>query len=206
MCAPGGLPFVALLSVATLIAASELFRLQLGAWPRAPRPLAAFHSLMLPALALGGFALIRLDHGWAISHSFGLDVGALAVLQILLTTWSGDTAAYFVGRAFGRRKLAPAISPNKTWEGAIANLVACVLVAFLISSAIGEAPALGLGIGLIVGVFGQVGDLTESALKRRAGVKDSGNLMPGHGGLLDRIDSLLFTGVPIYLLLTLASV
>ncbi|MGI8922846.1 MAG: phosphatidate cytidylyltransferase [Fimbriimonadales bacterium] len=131
------------------------------------------------------------------------------ILLLFLCLWAGDTAAFIIGRALGRRKLAPAISPNKTWEGAIANLVAASVVGFAIGPLFGDDPGspigpyLGLGVGAIVGVLGQVGDLYESAWKRRHGVKDSGNLLPGHGGVLDRFDSLLFSAPAVATLFAL---
>ena len=110
-----------------------------------------------------------------------------------------DSAQYYTGRAFGRRKLAPSISPAKTVEGALGGLAAAALVgAFLGSHWIpGVSPMSGAGLGLVLGAIGIIGDLFESFLKRRVGVKDSSSLIPGHGGLLDRIDSWLFAA-PIY--------
>ena len=125
-----------------------------------------------------------------------------AILSAAIPIWAGDTAAIFAGKAFGKHKLAPSISPNKTWEGSIANLLA----------AVGAAAALGyflkypmdkmLLLGVSCGVLGQVGDLFESYLKRQAGVKDSGNLLPGHGGVFDRLDSLLMTAPLSYWILS----
>lgn len=117
-------------------------------------------------------------------------LGAMAWL--LTVIWSTDTAAYEVGRRFGRRKLAPSVSPNKTWEGALAGLIAGGLlgmIAALITTDTGWFAA--LLISLFISDVGQIGDLLESKVKRLAGVKDSGKLLPGHGGILDRFDSLL---------------
>jgi phosphatidate cytidylyltransferase len=125
---------------------------------------------------------------------------ASPVLLALLPLWGGDTAAIFAGKAFGRHPLAPAISPKKTWEGSIANLLACVAVGYVVGECIGQPAIVGIGSGVIAGLFGQAGDLFESYIKRQADVKDSGTILPGHGGLLDRIDSLLFTA-PLVLLL-----
>jgi phosphatidate cytidylyltransferase len=121
--------------------------------------------------------------------------GGLAwFLLALLVTWLSDTFAYLVGRTWGRRKLIPRVSPNKTIEGATGGLVAAALTAVacdaLFGMDIGLPLALLVGTGL--GLMGQVGDLSESMLKRMRGVKDSGNLIPGHGGMLDRVDALLF--------------
>jgi len=121
----------------------------------------------------------------------------------LLVSWAGDTVAMYTGRAFGRHKLAPRVSPMKTWEGAIGSVVGGVLAAgiyahFLIpSTAIWEV----LGVAACANVAGQLGDLCKSAFKRGAGVKDSGTTLPGHGGWLDRIDSSLFSIPVVYALL-----
>lgn len=125
----------------------------------------------------------------------------LAILPI----WAGDTAAIFAGKAFGKHLLAPSISPKKTIEGAIANLVFCAVAAWAIGSALHLGVGPSLSVGLAIGVFGQIGDLFQSALKRRVGAKDSGGLLPGHGGVLDRIDSLLFAAPVACLILAIAS-
>lgn len=120
----------------------------------------------------------------------------------IVLTWLVDTGAYAIGRLFGKRPLAPAISPNKTWEGAIGGFVVGV-IGGIGTSVIGFVPtAPGIAIGILVGSFGQVGDLGESLLKREAGVKDSSSLIPGHGGVLDRFDSLLLNVPGTYYLLT----
>lgn len=119
------------------------------------------------------------------------------VILTLIPLWAGDSAAIFAGRAFGKHLLAPSISPKKTWEGAIANFLFCVLAAWGTGVLIGLPSWVSILCGTLSGTFGQAGDLYESWLKRRADVKDSGALLPGHGGLLDRIDSLLFTALPI---------
>jgi phosphatidate cytidylyltransferase len=114
----------------------------------------------------------------------------------LAVTWLNDTGAYFAGRAYGRRKLYPRISPSKTWEGAVGGLLASIGAA-LIVKALGWLPQLpwwgSVVVGAGAGVLGPVGDLSESMLKRAYGAKDSSSLLPGHGGVLDRIDALLFT-------------
>lgn len=126
-----------------------------------------------------------------------------ALLLFFLTIWAGDTAAMLFGKLFGRNKLAPNISPNKTWEGSIANLLAASCVGYFLAH-LGElSPVEGLGVGAISGSLGQVGDLVESAWKRRVGIKDSGSLLPGHGGVLDRFDSMLFAAPFVALFLSL---
>ena len=113
----------------------------------------------------------------------------------LVVPWLCDSAAYFTGRSFGKHKFAPAISPNKTWEGAIGGLVFSTIAGAVWSFAVfgGKYLVFTVVTAALIGVFGQLGDLVESLLKRGAGVKDSSNLFPGHGGLLDRTDSLLYS-------------
>ncbi len=125
--------------------------------------------------------------------------GAL-VLALLGALWVGDTAAYAVGRRWGRRPLAPVVSPRKTWEGALACFVATTFAfwgfaRWWIPAMPGEEACM---LGALLGIVGQLGDLAESQLKRDAGVKDSSSLLPGHGGMLDRIDSLLFAAPCLY--------
>ncbi|OJU64599.1 MAG: hypothetical protein BGO01_21055 [Armatimonadetes bacterium 55-13] len=125
------------------------------------------------------------------------------ILLAIVPLWGGDTAAIFAGKAFGKHKLAPTISPKKTVEGAIANLFACVLVAWGLGALIGVSPSASLAGGAVAGIFGQMGDLFESWVKRKAGMKDSGTILPGHGGIMDRIDSILFTAPFVSLVLAL---
>jgi phosphatidate cytidylyltransferase len=114
----------------------------------------------------------------------------LAVLLVLVLVWIADSAAYFVGRAWGRRKLAPKVSPGKTWEGVAGGLVGALLYAIIIALFTDRGAWLALvATAILLGMVSIVGDLFESAAKRQAGVKDSGSLLPGHGGILDRIDS-----------------
>jgi len=123
----------------------------------------------------------------------------------LALSWLGDTAAYCAGKAIGRHKLAPRISPAKSWEGAVASVVASLIFGWIYLAKLMPQVPLAESLALTVAgnVAGQLGDLAESALKRGAGVKDSGNLVPGHGGWLDRLDANLF-GVPaVYALLSL---
>ncbi len=129
--------------------------------------------------------------------------GALLTLGVMLSLWANDAVAYLVGSRIGSHKLAPRISPNKSWEGFWAGLVGSVAVWVVLALA-GVANIgvpLAAVIGLVVGIVGVVGDLFESRIKRGVGVKDSGNLIPGHGGLLDRSDSLLFGSIAAYILL-----
>jgi phosphatidate cytidylyltransferase len=127
-------------------------------------------------------------------------LGPWRIGLLIATVMAADTAAYFVGRAFGRRKLAPSISPGKTFEGALGGLLGGALGALAVRAA--GWPGLPLthavALGLLVSLAGVAGDLLESLLKRWAGVKDSGRLFPGHGGMLDRLDSLLFGAAVLY--------
>jgi phosphatidate cytidylyltransferase len=125
----------------------------------------------------------------------GVPAGIVWTLFALVVTWCCDSAAYFGGRAFGRRPFFKAISPKKTAEGAVAGLVGAALVGVLAAPLLGLHWAAGLSLGTVCGVACEAGDLAESLLKRAAGAKDSGTLFPGHGGVLDRIDSLLFVVV-----------
>jgi phosphatidate cytidylyltransferase len=146
--------------------------------------------------------------------------GSSLLAFLLFVVWAGDTAAYYAGRAWGRHKMAPSLSPGKTWEGAIASVAGSVVIAAVLVSlaSVMQEPSNSaiiswlervfpsavlsypdeiwywVGLAAVINVAGQVGDLAESALKRSAGVKDSGNLLPGHGGVLDRIDALLLAG------------
>ena len=115
-------------------------------------------------------------------------------LFALLITWMSDTFAYLVGKTFGRTKLIPRVSPNKTVEGAIGGLAAAGITAALVVNLLGLPmnSLIAVGLGVVLGALGMLGDLFESQLKRRAGVKDSGNAIPGHGGFLDRIDALIW--------------
>jgi phosphatidate cytidylyltransferase len=125
------------------------------------------------------------------------------LLLVLLTTWLSDTGAFLVGRRFGRRKLIPRISPNKTVEGALGGVAFAGITTLLCTTMfeLDMAAWLAAMLGFVLGVAGILGDLAESAIKRHAGVKDSGTLIPGHGGMLDRIDALLFTLVTAWLLI-----
>jgi phosphatidate cytidylyltransferase len=131
--------------------------------------------------------------GFAVLVPAALAMTALEPLEVLLVlvlVWIADTAAYFVGRAWGRRKLAPAISPGKSWEGAAGGLMAASLYAIIIGFFTERSASVALvATAVLLGIVSIVGDLFESAAKRQAGVKDSGALLPGHGGILDRIDS-----------------
>ncbi len=116
------------------------------------------------------------------------------VVGLLLLVWTNDTMAYLIGRRWGKHPFAPIISPKKTWEGTLGGWLSVVVVALLLSQVIGQFHiGFWIGLGLIVGITGSVGDLVESLFKRKKNIKDSGTFLPGHGGFLDRLDSLLFS-------------
>jgi phosphatidate cytidylyltransferase len=121
------------------------------------------------------------------------DAGSPNLMFVLSLVWASDIGAYVVGRWIGGEKLAPAISPGKTWSGAIGGLACAALTGLLVASLLstGYSPSHVVGLAIILGLISQAGDLLESALKRRFGVKDSGSIIPGHGGLLDRLDALI---------------
>ena len=161
-------------------------------------------------LPLGFAYSLRLldDSLGPVASLAGLDLtrGQLWLALALALDFACDSAAYLFGRAFGRRPLFPRISPKKTVEGTAAGVVAGAVVALLVAPLLGLAPGWALAIGVLGGAGAVLGDLAESLLKRAAGVKDSGWIFPGHGGLLDRLDSLLFVFVVVYLVGSLARV
>lgn len=156
---------------------------------RATRTLIALSGLF--ALSFAWLALVRMRIDW--QH------GQLAVMYALLIVWLADSGAYFAGRRWGGAKLAPAISPGKTWAGMWGGIAVCAVLALAMSLWRGLPWVALLVVTLVVTAFSVVGDLNESLAKRYAGVKDSGNLIPGHGGMLDRFDSLL-AAAPILML------
>ncbi len=186
--------------------------LTVAIWTRGAdgKPIGAVSSTMLGVSYTGmmlSFAYAIRYHDYAVGAPtvrvggtrFGVAAGGLLLALPLILTWATDIGAYVVGRAFGRRKLLPAVSPGKTVAGAFGGVVASILVATLYvrgvlrpGTQLGFTPW-GLAIfAVVVSAAAEIGDLVESLLKREAGVKDSSQLIPGHGGVLDRIDSLLF--------------
>ncbi|HEY3874306.1 MAG TPA: phosphatidate cytidylyltransferase [Candidatus Kapabacteria bacterium] len=194
------LPLAMILGVmATLIA--ELFK-------GYPNPLVHI------SLTLAGAAYL----GFGLGAFFGIRellydangpsmTAAIFLIALLASIWICDSAAFAIGKKIGRTKIAERVSPNKTWEGAIAGLVAAILTWILAVTYIDDLKLVSIStamvMGIIVGVFGQIGDFAESMLKRDAGVKDSSTLIPGHGGVLDRIDSILFVAPLAYLYIEL---
>ena len=203
------LPWAVMLMLPLVMGIPVLFRRNLGMAVAASAS-SAFGILYI-AIPLAVLILLRCMPGCPIYIVF-----------VLFSVWAGDVAAYYVGKNFGRHKLAPLVSPNKTWEGAIASLAASVITAMLVfhfrsqinnlfaaagsywlfpppmplaSPEFGFIPSI-LGLGIVTNIAAQCGDLFESALKRGAQIKDSGSLLPGHGGILDRIDALFFA-IPV---------
>jgi phosphatidate cytidylyltransferase len=160
-------------------------------------------SSVLPDTAAQTFGLIYVYGAW--KTAFLLHAISPYWLTFGLTVnWIGDSGAYYFGRKFGKHKLAPIVSPGKSWEGAAASVVTSVLFGiFFLPRFVNVALAPAVIIAIAANVAGQLGDLAESALKRGAGVKDSGSLLPGHGGVLDRVDSSLFSLPVLYALLYL---
>jgi phosphatidate cytidylyltransferase len=189
--------------------------------------LAVWRLETLPAivLALMAFTLVLADLRKALGFASATTLGILYIfvgwhwaiplresspywiLYALAINWVGDIAAFYVGRAVGRHKLAPNVSPGKSWEGAVASAVAAVLFGVWFGSWAGlRASTLEMAaLSVLANAAGQVGDLAESAFKRGAGVKDSSTLLPGHGGFLDRLDSTLFTLPVVYYFIRLIS-
>lgn len=173
-----------------------------------------------PIINVGTTVFGAIYVGWLISHlvvlrgvwlqnltsepikvqvgSYNPEVGACLVMLTFVSTWACDTSAFFFGKAFGKTKIAPKLSPNKTVEGSIAGLLGSMVVASIAGWVIHLPWYHGFALGIIFGVLSQLGDLSESSLKREIDIKDFGTIVPGHGGVLDRFDSLLFTGPAAY--------
>ncbi len=172
---------------------------------------------VLPDTAQGIFGLIWIAYPLTlIPLLWKQEDGPALLLFLMVCVWSGDTAALYVGRAFGKHKLAPRLSPGKTWEGSIASIAGSILIAGLVVYISDTLSARGntvlhiseplwqsLVLAAIINIAAQLGDLLESAVKRGAGVKDSGTILPGHGGILDRIDALLVAAPVLWFCLLL---
>lgn len=192
-----------------LLIAAALGTLGAAVWLRGVegKPLATVAVTLLAAVLVGGalgcaVLLRHLEPPQAAGAGSPLRGAALLAFPLTLA-WVGDTCAYFGGRRWGRRKLMPSVSPGKTVAGAVSNVVGTVLIGMVYAWLVFErwvglpiGPVAGAAAGVIISPAAQLGDLAESLLKREAGVKDSGRLLPGHGGILDRFDSLLFA-VPL---------
>jgi phosphatidate cytidylyltransferase len=177
------------------------------------------HELLHWSLTLSGATYI----GWTLAHFvllraietplspngwlafLGLEPGAAWIVFVLAITFLSDTGAYFTGRLLGYHRMAPYISPNKSWEGALGGLIFATLTGVFLVYLLGLPIQLWAGalLGCIGSIAGQAGDLAESLIKRQVNIKDSGHLIPGHGGMLDRVDSLLFTAPVLYYMITI---
>ena len=157
-------------------------------------------ALTFSAAVLLGVIYVFLPWKWAVELRAMNPAWLFFAMSI---NWVGDTAAYVVGRAIGKNKLAPQVSPGKSWEGTIGAVVVCAIYGLIYNQQahLGLVWPLMLALTILTNIAGQFGDLAESAFKRGAGVKDSGNLLPGHGGMLDRLDSSLFTLPLVYFFL-----
>jgi phosphatidate cytidylyltransferase len=163
-------------------------------------------SLRDGAMTLFGVLYLGLTLG-PLSMTRLLPQGEWLIFFLLLVTWASDTAAYYVGTFYGRHRVAPTISPKKTVEGLVGGLIGAIIVAYAVRWwFLPELSGLDcLILGTLLTITGLWGDLTESAMKRSVGIKDSGGILPGHGGMLDRLDSLLFTAPAFYYYVTMAS-
>ncbi|MEI6915840.1 MAG: phosphatidate cytidylyltransferase [Armatimonadota bacterium] len=160
------------------------------------RPVAALGPTLMGVAWIGGLGSLFIAVRFAnVSDGVTLwsrDTGGWAAVALLIVVWSLDIFAYLIGKTFGRTLLAPSLSPKKTLEGALGGFFAAAIAGVVVHSMLGISIQSGAMLGAAIGLAGQVGDLFESAVKREVGVKDSGGMLPGHGGWLDRIDSLLF--------------
>jgi phosphatidate cytidylyltransferase len=153
-------------------------------------------ALPSAGISSSGLLLVAFPLTYAIRlHALGSE-GPRLLLFVLVLIWASDSAAYFAGRALGKHPFAPHLSPKKTWEGSIAGFASSILVAFAFTRWLSVPIVILLGAAAVGNIAGQIGDLLESAYKRSAGVKDSGALLPGHGGMLDRIDALILA-IPV---------
>ena len=164
---------------------------EMYAWPRENQPFSPFSNV---GVALLGLLYVSLPMSLLSVVAFsGSGYDYRRIFALLFLVWSSDIGAYAAGKTFGKHKLAPKISPGKTWEGAVGGFVLTLVVGYLLGYLLPELSlTYRLVVAGVVAVFGPLGDLAESMLKRSVGVKDSGNIMPGHGGLLDRFDAFLF--------------
>lgn len=202
----GSLTFAGLMAVLLAILSVIVIRaFRTGKALGPARALYGFVGFLYVGLLFSSFVLLRGLPGHIAVRPFGLaDTGAWLMLYAAVCVWATDTFAYFVGKTVGRVPMAPTLSPGKTVEGAVGGLVGALVVGVSFGLWIQLPWYHSLAVGVIAGLAGQIGDLFESALKREIGIKDFGHIMPGHGGILDRVDSLLFVVPLVYLYLRLA--
>lgn len=181
----GGLAFALLLLIGGALMVAE--------WLGLTKAMSLGSGAHIAMLLLGVLVIAGTVGGlWLIRDTLGFAVA----LWVFAMVWATDIGAYFAGRAFGGKRLAPRISPSKTWSGLIGGMIAALVVGATLGDRAGII-GMPLWIGFVVGLVAQLGDLGESVMKRRAGVKDSGKLIPGHGGIFDRVDGL----IPVAILL-----
>lgn len=188
---------IILLSSAITLLLVELFRNKKSA-------ILNLGSTFLGIIYLGGFsASILLIREYFPESELLYSEGGYLIISIMVSIWVCDSAAFFLGTAFGKNKLFPRVSPNKSWEGAIAGFIFAVITMIVAKATVLDQLTIFnvIVIGVIVGIIGQLGDLVESLIKRDAGVKDSSSIIPGHGGIFDRFDSLLLTAPAVYIYL-----
>ncbi len=196
--------------VAAMLPQLRLFLLELGLGIAllVTFPLLFFRQKLAGAMVDWSLTLaIAIYLGWPLSlfpllrgFHVGISTGFWWVLTVLLGVWGFDSGAFFTGHFIGRHKLAPNISPAKTWEGVFGGMVLSIIAALLFATwPLGVPWYLAILLGILIGVAATLGDLAESLIKRQTHVKDSGQIMPGHGGILDRLDSLLFAVIVVYI-------
>ncbi len=168
------------------------------------------HTIMYSAFGfsyiVGAFVSLILlrDNGtysWLQLPFSGDGIGIIITWLIMFSTWASDTFAYFAGLVYGKRHIVPNISPNKTLEGYVGGFIGCIVTGIVYAFITGIPLHMGFEVGLLIGIFAPIGDLFESKLKRTCAIKDSGKLLPGHGGVLDRFDSLLFVAPVVFIYL-----
>lgn len=198
--------YIHILDYKTLFILSTLVLLSIELFRNRSSAISNLGSTLLGIMYVGFFSASILDVREFFNESvFTYYQGGYLILAIFVSIWFCDSGAYFIGSAYGLHKLMPRVSPKKSWEGAVAGFVFAVagMIAFKSFAMDFLSMQNAAALGIIVGIFGQVGDLVESLIKRDANVKDSSSLIPGHGGIFDRFDSLLFTAPIVYLYLQL---
>jgi phosphatidate cytidylyltransferase len=193
----GGYYFHAFLGVLFLVAVYEFYKISTGEFKRKWRAFVIIFGIIYCGVAYYAMTDLRMEFGFVLSG------------VIVIGVWASDIGAYIFGKLIGGRKLCPSISPNKTWAGLIG---ACLFPSFILDGYLAffatglnprETILWSLGASLLIGLLGQMGDLLISVLKRRVGMKDTGRLIPGHGGILDRIDALMLVVIAVWGILSL---
>ncbi len=202
----GYMAVIAALIAAARLASPEIGQVRTMAWASLLWWLAALVCIVRFPVSLGRGTtflcgiLVLVPAYLSLAVLLETDVGGRRLLLIALgIVWAADIGAFFTGRRFGRVKLAPRVSPGKTWEGVIGGLLCAAAVAAAGATLLGQSPAAAVPMGLSIAAVSIIGDLTVSMFKRNAGLKDSGNLFPGHGGVLDRVDSVT-AAAPLFLI------